>query len=94
MKESRGSQSRSLAAAVAKDERYQRIKDTLEGNKMQREAGRRFTPSEQRALINEKGTARNADLLDLTNTHYTTRYDYTGKANGENAPDSHLIFGL
>jgi hypothetical protein len=36
----------------------------------QRTAGKHFTLKEQRELINEKGSARNLDLLDLSNTHY------------------------
>jgi len=36
-------------------------------------AGAHFTPSEQRELIDEDGVARNADKLDLSNTHYEAR---------------------
>lgn len=91
---SAGSPSRSLASALAKDDRYQRIHETLKHNAQTRTAGRHFTPSEQQELIREKGTARNADLLDLSGTHYVTRYDPTGKANEDNVDPGHLIFGL
>lgn len=40
-----------------------------------RTAGASYTPMEQRALIEESGTARNADLLDLVNTHYVSDAD-------------------
>lgn len=86
--------SRNLADIASGDERYQAIKDRLSDNRMQREAGRHFTPGEQRGLVNERGTARNAELLDLEGTHYESAYDPSGKANGMNAPDEHLVFGL
>lgn len=35
-----------------------------------KEGGAKFTPMEQRRFIDEEGTARNQDLLDLSNTHY------------------------
>lgn len=59
-----------------------------------RYAGRKFTPLEQRGFIDEEGEARNADRLDLEGTHYKVRDDWTGKANGLNAPDEHLVLGL
>jgi hypothetical protein len=37
---------------------------------MTKEAGKDYSLREQRALINEKGTARNLDALDLSQTHY------------------------
>lgn len=91
--------SRSLTAALAKDDRYQKVHDILSQNsqarsEMKRTAGRHFTPSEQHELIRERGTARNSDLLDLEGTHYVTRYDASGKANGDNAPDEHLLLGF
>jgi hypothetical protein len=33
-------------------------------------AGKKYSPSEQKEFIHEEGLARNADKLDLTNTHY------------------------
>ncbi|WP_156027844.1 hypothetical protein [Candidatus Solirubrobacter pratensis] len=38
-----------------------------------RTAGAHFPPSAQRELIDEEGAARNADKLDLSNTHYESR---------------------
>lgn len=89
-----GSQSRSLSSIAAQDERLQSIRQTLDNNRDQRVAGRHFTPSEKRELVDEYGVARNLDNLDLSGTHYTTSYDMTGKANGDNVPDTHLLFGL
>lgn len=45
--------------------------DWLIGGGDERTAGAKFTPVEQREFIDEDGMARNADKLDLTNTHYT-----------------------
>lgn len=91
-----GNQSRDLSAIAARDSRGQQIKEFLAAQPKLKEkmAGRHFTPSEQRELIDEDGVARNSDLLDLEGTHYTTRHDVTGKANGGNVPDSHLSLGV
>lgn len=65
-----------------------------------RQAGKKFSPREQRELIEEDGVARNSDLLDLGGTHYEevehykTRDDWSGKANGYNVPDEHLVMGI
>lgn len=42
----------------------------IETASLDKESRRKFSPSEQKALIEEKGTARNAGKLDLNNTHY------------------------
>lgn len=42
----------------------------LQASWSHRLAGKKFTPMEQRDFIDEEGTARNSDKLDLTNTHY------------------------
>lgn len=89
-----GVSTRDIRAVAAKDTRLQAIKEKLNDAHNEKVAGRKFTPKEQKEFIDEEGTARNADLLDLTGTHYTTRYDYTGKANGENVPSEHLVLGL
>jgi hypothetical protein len=44
-------------------------------------AGKHYTPMEQRELIDEYGEARNADKLDLENTHYAQ------------ADDDYFLFG-
>jgi DNA-directed RNA polymerase subunit M/transcription elongation factor TFIIS len=89
-----GTQSRDFRASLDKDRRYQQVHELLESNAMQREAGKHFTQGEQRALINEHGTARNLEDLNLEGTHYKTRYDYTGKANGANVPVEHTFLGI
>lgn len=40
-----------------------------------RTAGAKFTPMEQSEFINELGMARNADKLDLSNTHYESSFE-------------------
>lgn len=90
-------QSRSLADVAEKDERLRAVHEhlTREGaERQQRLAGKHFTPREQRELIDEDGMARNGDLLELEGTHYTGRYDESGKANGENVRDADLFLGL
>lgn len=91
--ERRGGPSRNLAEVAARDSRYQAVSQVLSQNKMSREAGRHFTPGEQRQLINEKGKARNLNQLSIEDTHYATQY-LPPTANEMNAPDEHLILGL
>lgn len=85
-------QTRNIHSVAERDSRLQAIKEHLNHQKMERTAGKNFTPSEQRTLIDEDGVARNADLLLLEGTHY--REDFTGKANADNVPDEHVLFGL
>jgi hypothetical protein len=40
-----------------------------------RTAGAKYTPTEQREFINESGTARNRDKLNLAGTHYEDEID-------------------
>lgn len=89
-----GGRSRNIGDIAAKDDRLQRIKGVLDANDQARTAGRHFSPAEKRELIDEQGRARNLGDLDLSNTHYDTRIDYTGKANGENVDDSHFALGI
>jgi hypothetical protein len=94
-----GTSSRNISDIAAKDPRLAEISERLRQNKQNAEeflrtSGRKHSPAEQRALIDEQGLARNSDLLDLSHTHYETKWDSTGKANGENAPEAHLVFGL
>jgi ssDNA-binding Zn-finger/Zn-ribbon topoisomerase 1 len=86
--------SRSLHDVAARDTRLQEIRERLEANAEARTAGKKFTPSEQREFINERGSARNADLLALEDTHYKLRDTYNPKANGLNVPDAHLFMGV
>lgn len=57
-----------------------------------RTAGARFSPSEQRGFIDEEGTARNADKLNLTGTHYEVQFD--AKARPDRVDEEHLFLGL
>lgn len=93
--------SRNLSDIVANDSRQQHIKDYLDSEKDrlgdlgERVSGKRFSPQEQRALIDEEGNARNRNLLQLGGTHYRTRMEeYDSKANGENVPAGHLALGI
>lgn len=88
---------RSIGDIAAKDERLQMVREKLSHAKQERTerlAGKNFTPSEQRDLIDEDGIARNSDLLDLAGTHYEARDDWSGKHNAENVPDEHFAIGL
>ncbi len=85
--------SRSVGAIAQRDNRLQLIKEKLDHNAQERTAGKKFSPREQREFIEEEGTARNADKLELGGTHYETRY-LGPKANGENVRDADLFLGL
>lgn len=91
-----GGQSRNIGDIAAKDTRAQQVRDYLESEKVaraERTAGRHFTPAEQRALIDEDGTARNSDMLNLSGTHYK----HSGEAalvDGDRVPDAHVLLGL
>jgi DNA-directed RNA polymerase subunit RPC12/RpoP len=97
MRES-GIGTRNIADIASRDTRLQRIREKLNEEAQTRTAGRKFTPREQRELIEEDGVARNADKLNLGGTHYEAhRYVDRGHgmpANGENAPDEHMFLGL
>lgn len=80
--------SRSLADAASRDPRLQAIKERLNENAQQKEAGRKYTPREQREFIDEQGVARNSDKLDLAGTHYEARHRYVDRGAGRSAdPD-------
>lgn len=89
-----GEQSRDIQSIASNDSRYQAIKQRLNENKMAREAGRKFSPREQRDFIDERGSARNSDLLDLEDTHYSLKDDWETKGNAFNVPEEHLFMGL
>jgi DNA-directed RNA polymerase subunit M/transcription elongation factor TFIIS len=88
-----GGASRSLTEIAQRDDRLQAIKHKLDVNAEARTSGKKFSPREQREFIDEDGTARNADKLELEGTHYHTRY-LGPKANGENVRDADLFLGL
>ena len=90
-------QSRSIADIAEKDERLRAVREHLQQEKearVQRVAGKHFTPREQRELIDEDGMARNSDMLDLEGTHYKVRDDYESKTNPERVRDSDLFLGI
>jgi hypothetical protein len=93
-----GMSSRSLADIASRDNRLQEIKGLLSANGEERAlhtAGKKYTPSQQREFIDERGAARNADKLDLAGTHYEGSHRYIDeKANGSNVPTEHLFIGL
>jgi DNA-directed RNA polymerase subunit M/transcription elongation factor TFIIS/DNA-directed RNA polymerase subunit RPC12/RpoP len=86
--------SRNLGDIASRDSRYQAVKEHLDAAKMEREAGKKFTPREQREFIEEQGVARNADRLDLTGTHYESHRYLGDRVNPDNAPDEHLFMGM
>jgi hypothetical protein len=49
-------------------------------NDFNKEAGAKFAPLQQKEFIDERGTARNADKLDLSNTHYLSS-DQSGESD-------------
>lgn len=51
-----------------------------------KEAGKKYTPMEQREFIDEQGEARNRDKLDLKDTHY--------EASLPNLSPDYFLFGL
>jgi hypothetical protein len=56
----------------------------LDDGTWQKEAGKKYTPMEQREFIDEGGDARNKDKLDLKGTHYEAKQ----------IPDDYFLFGL
>lgn len=97
MRESGQAGTRNIADIARRDTRLQAIHEHLEAAAQERTAGKKFTPREKRELIDERGNARNADKLDLSGTHYETRYVDRGRgqmADGENAPLEHMFLGL
>lgn len=53
-------------------------------------AGKKFSPSQQRKFVDEEGTARNADKLNLEGTHYEAR----DQGNGYNVDEDDFCLGL
>jgi hypothetical protein len=93
--------SRNIREIATRDPRLAEIRERLETNQsirgmMEHNAGKNFSQSEKRALIDEHGHARNFDQLDLNNTHYRVDEEYISrrKGNGMDVPDSHLVLGL
>ncbi len=93
-------QSRNIHEIAARDPRLGEIRERLNQNpslnSMMHEAGKNFSASEKRALINEEGMARNFDNLDLSYTHYRIDDEYVARRKGNelDVPDAHLFMGL
>jgi transposase-like protein len=90
-------QSKNIRDLAANDPRRQAIREYLmkEGReRKERVAGRHFTPREQRELIDERGNARNSDLLDLEGTHYKVRESWDSNAKPERVRDNDLFLGI
>jgi 8-oxo-dGTP diphosphatase len=95
MKMAESSGSRSLSDIAAKDARLQAIKQRLNSNpSLFKEGGANFNSREQREFVEEQGSARNSDLLDLEDTHYRLKDEWETKGNASNAPDDHMFLGL
>jgi hypothetical protein len=62
--------------------------DDEEMDAMMKEAGKHYSPNEQRGLIHEVGSARNLDKLDLEGTHYPSTI---ANSNFEEDDDSQLF---
>lgn len=96
--ENAGNESRNLSDIANRDPRNAAVKQLLNSQKI---AGRKFTPNEQREFIEESGSARNSDLLDLEDTHYKLRDSSmvgTGKttrmADGSLVREEDLFLGI
>jgi hypothetical protein len=79
--------SRNIQDIAKRDPRNAEVRERLNKN-----AGAKFSPREQREFIDEDGTARNADLLDLEGTHYEARFD--SRARPDRVDDNYLALGL
>jgi hypothetical protein len=58
---------------------------------MLKEAGRNFSPREQKDFVDEEGTARNMDRLNLEGTHYQSAFDLS-KARADVVNDDYIGF--
>jgi hypothetical protein len=84
-----GGQGRNIHDIAKKDPRLADIRERLNKN-----AGAKFSPREQKAFIDEDGMARNADRLNLEGTHYVeSGFDNT-KARPDRVNDNYLGLGL
>lgn len=82
-------QGRNIHDIAKKDPRLAEIRERLNKN-----AGAKFSPREQKKFIDEEGTARNADLLDLEGTHYVESGFDNSKARPDRVNDNYLGLGL
>lgn len=84
-----GGQGRNIRDIAKKDPRHEEIRERLNKN-----AGAKFSPREQREFIDEDGVARNADRLNLDGTHYVESAFDNSKANPDRVNDNYLGLGL
>lgn len=84
---------RNIQDIAHRDPRNALVKERLNAAKMERVAGAKFSPREQRAFIDEDGVARNSNLLDLDGTHYVSGFD-NSKAHPDKVNDNYLGLGL
>ena len=85
----KGGASRNLSDIAARDPRNAEIAARLNKN-----AGAKFSPREQREFIDEEGVARNADRLNLDGTHYVESAFDNSKARPDRVNDNYLGLGL
>jgi DNA-directed RNA polymerase subunit RPC12/RpoP len=84
-----GGQGRNIRDIAKRDPRNAEIRERLNKN-----AGAKFSPREQKEFIDEDGVARNADRLSLDGTHYVeSAFDNT-KARPDRVNDNYLGLGL
>jgi predicted RNA-binding Zn-ribbon protein involved in translation (DUF1610 family) len=77
--------SRNISDIAARDPRNAAISSML------KEAGRNFSPREQKDFVDEEGTARNMDRLNLEGTHYQSAFDLS-KARADVVNDDYIGF--
>jgi hypothetical protein len=82
-------QGRNIRDIAQRDPRHAEIRERLNKN-----AGAKFSPREQKEFIDEEGTARNADRHNLEGTHYVESAFDNSKANPDKVNDAYLGLGL
>jgi hypothetical protein len=81
-------QGRNIQDIAKRDPRHAEIRERLNKN-----AGAKFSPREQREFIDEDGVARNSDRLNLDGTHYESAFD-NSKARPDRVNDHYIGLGL
>lgn len=80
---------RNIRDIAKRDPRHAEIHERLNKN-----AGAKFSPREQKEFIDEEGTARNADRLQLDGTHYVESAFDNSKARPDRVDDRYIGLGL
>lgn len=86
--------SRNLGDIAQRDPRLLAIRERLNEAAQERTAGKKYSPREQREFIDEEGVARNADRLQLEDTHYAFKPDHLVGARPDRVDDNYLGLGL